>query len=81
MRRELLELEEKVDCRTWTELGLVESAMTATSVEERRFPVPLRPSEHQEELLRLIRAAAVPEQRRWNRQLAQVEARPVVVGW
>ena len=33
MRRELLELEEKVDCRTWTELGLVESAMTATSVE------------------------------------------------
>jgi len=84
MKSELAELEEKVDCRTWTELGLVESQMLKITVEERHFDQATTPTSRQVELLEMIRSAKIPEMnvtdgkrleafRRWNRALRRVE--------
>eukprot|EP00435_Cladocopium_sp_Y103_P045644 s194_g13.t1 len=82
MKRELEELEEKVDCRTWTELGLVEAEMLKTTVEERSFEMANSTDRHKE-LLEMIRSAKLEmagnnRQRdqilRWNRALERFEA-------
>ncbi|CAL1164996.1 unnamed protein product [Cladocopium goreaui] len=81
MKRELEELEEKVDCRTWTELGLVEAEVLKTTVEERSFEMANSTDRHKE-LLAMIRSAKLEvsgnnRQRdqilRWNRTLERFE--------
>lgn len=82
MKRELDELEEKVDCRTWTELGLVEAELLKTTVEERSFEMA-NSTERHKKLLEMIRSAKLEvsgnnRQRdqilRWNRTLERFEA-------
>eukprot|EP00913_Durusdinium_trenchii_P003721 g3444.t1 len=76
MKKELEDLEEKVDCRTWTELSLVESAMMATAVEERFFEAPPA-SERDRELLELIESCKLDDPidaaRRWDGALTRFE--------
>ncbi|CAJ1350431.1 unnamed protein product, partial [Effrenium voratum] len=78
MRQELEDLENKADCRTWTELGLTEAAMAATLVEERLFDSD--PEPHVEELVKMLESALASEaadvrkhQLQWNRALRSMQ--------